>query len=296
MFVAIQAFTGKVKPEGVFSIFSLTPGGGPKISSSEIIPPKVPVEVSTSQSAENNNTGSSNTNLPVITPPAGFTLSQLSPYYGKVHLQSANGSPYSNMLSTFSVYADYGNKEPIDVTGWSLKGNFDDVLIPQAVSDYSPYSVYTPGDIMLAPGDDVYGYGTQSAVGQNFRLNKCIGYINNSNSFNPPLPYSCPSDVNKLAISGFPGDCQSFIYSVAGSCKVPSADALNQFTGPNYISCRDYLNRFNYTTCYQTHRADVDFFSHEWRVWLGRSFNFDNQHDNILLYDKNGLLVDQRIY
>jgi len=292
LFIATQVLSGKIKPEGVFSIFSLSPGSRPPtISVSKIIPPQ-----NVSGTPKYSEEPLKETPKEQIIPPKGFTVSQLSPYYKKVKIQSVYGSQYIGSISTFTLYADYGNKDSINITGWRIKGNIEEILVPQAIADYSFYGSLYPGDIALASGDYLYAYGNNSPAGGNFRLNKCIGYLNNTYNFNRPLPGSCPSIKNSSEISTFPGDCQSFIYSLSGSCRIPNANEVNRFTSQIYEGCRRYLDNFNYGSCYKAHRSDADFFSREWRVWIGRQFSFDPRHDLILLFDRNGLLVDIYIY
>jgi len=286
IFIAAQTLSGKIKPEGAFSIFSLTPGTS--------TPPVVQVSNTPTPSSNNNNNGQEQQKKEEkVTPPEGFTVNQLSPYYKKVKIQSVYGSQYLGNVSTFTLYADYGNKESIDITGWRINSNREEILIPQAVADYSFYGSLYPSDIKVIAGDYVYAYGSHPPVGENFRLNKCIGYLNSNYDFNPSLSGSCPSVSNTAEISSFPGDCQSYIYSLSGSCRTPKANDINRFTAQIYNTCRTYIeNTFNYGACYKAHRSDPDFFSHEWRVWIGRQFAFDSQHDSIRLFDRNGLLVD----
>ncbi len=285
IFLASQLLSGKIKPEGAFSILSLTPGTSTPI----IVPRENPPSTSKggSRHIEKKET---------VIPPPGFTVNQLSPYYQKVRVQSVYGTSYLGSVSTFTLHADYNNQNPINITGWRIKGNREEILIPQAIADYSFYGVLYPTDIAVEPNDYIYAYGTNAPAGENFRLNKCIGYLNEKYAFNPSLSGSCPY-VDRGEIGGFPGDCQSYIYSLSGSCRTPKADELNRFTAQIYDACRRYIEtNFNYGACYRAHRSDRDFFSHEWRIWIGRQFTFDPQHDVIRLFDKSGLLVDLYTY
>ena len=93
----------------------------------------------------------------------------------------------------------------------------------------------------------------------------------------------------------FSGRCQSFILSL-GSCEEPTPSELNEYSVENDLGCRSYLDTLNYTGCYRTYRYTANFFSNEWRIWLNQAMPFDQQHDRVLLFDRNGLLVNEYVY
>lgn len=233
---------------------------------------------------------------PVIIPPTGFSLSQLSSYYDKVRLENVTRS-YNDYASQvqFTVRTDYSLENEVDVTGWKIKGNRGaEVFIPQAIADYGVQGFSQASNILLKKGDYLVVYSGKSANNQNFRLNKCMGYLNNSYTFSPSLPNSCPS-IDRNKIVSFSGRCQSFIYSL-GTCREPSSNERNQFTSPEDTSCASFLNTLNYGGCYSTYRYQTDFFSNEWRAWVNQQLPFDKEHDRVLLYDRGGLLVDEYTY
>jgi len=236
---------------------------------------------------------------PKITPPAGFALTDLSPYYQKVRF--SNVTPPKNYysptsVSRFSLRGATGTSTlTIDVSGWEVKGNNGtQVYIPQAINSYSvnAYGTSLPMDVILTDGTVLTLYSSKSPVGVNFRLNKCIGYLSNEYNFSPSLPQNCPS-VNRVAVSTFSGECQSFIFSLYG-CKEPTPTEKNRYSYDS--ACYAFLNKLNYRECYIAHRNDFDFLSNEWRIWTDREMPFNSEHDRLLLLDKNGLLVDMYTY
>lgn len=233
---------------------------------------------------------------PTIVPPAGFTLAELSPYYQKVRLTNVvPPTAYNPGGSQFSIQATGFNSATgtVDVTGWRVKGNGNgQVIVPQATGDYLSFS--SPVDIVLRQGDYATLYSTQSPIAASIRLNECTGYLNNENTFAPPLPNDCPP-IPQSKIATYAGNCQSFLFSL-GSCAEPTPAQKNQFAGPNDTACRTLMDNLNYRTCYQEHRADASFFSNEWRIWTGSPMPFDPQHDRVLLFDRQGLLVDMYTY
>jgi hypothetical protein len=237
--------------------------------------------------------GGASISQPTPTPPDGFTVAQLSPYYGEVKIGNVSAASTYNSVAQFSLNANYSGSAAIDVTGWHLRSNRGDIVIPKAIMDYLPGGFGTPGEIALGPGNVLNVYSSISPVGQNFRMNACIGYLNNTYSFTPALPQNCAPVYDRSEIVTFSGVCQNYILSLWG-CSVPSANQINSFSGDS--SCQAILNRFNYNTCYNRNRFQSGFFSNEWRAWLGSPINFDPSHDRLLLLDRNGLLVDQYVY
>ena len=231
---------------------------------------------------------------PEPTPPAGFKVAQLSPYYGEIKIGNVSPGSY-NGVAQFSLNASYGGlKAPIDVTGWRLSSNSGQVIIPQAIADYTPGGSGFPGDITLGSGETLNVYSSASPIVQNLRLNACTGYLNNTYTFVPALPQSCAAAYDRSAIATFSGSCQNYILSIWG-CSVPTANRINSFS--NEPACQSFLNtKFGYSACYYANRFQPNFFSNIWDAWIGGPLNLDPSHDRLLLWDKQGLLVDEYIY
>lgn len=286
--MVVRQFQG-VKSESIGSLFRLSYKLPQGISGAQ---PSASISSGGQAAAPPAPASSSIPAAPAPTPPEGFTVSQLSPEYGRVKISGVSAaSSWSSAQVTLS--AAYGLKTPVDVTGWRVAYNKGDFVIPQAVADYNPSGFETLNDIILGTGGVLYVYGNQSPVGQGLRMNECVGFLNNSYTFKPSLPQNCASVYNRSEIATFSGACQSYILSLWG-CAVPSANQFNSFS--NEPACQAILNRFNYSYCYNTHRADASFFSDDWRAWLGSPIYLDPSHDRVLLFDKNGLLVDEYIY
>ena len=235
---------------------------------------------------------------PKVIPPIGFSEEDLSPFYKKVRISSVvKPSPTNySARSGFTLTAECSNKEPISITGWRVRGNGNgEVFVPKGLIDYGLSGGGREGDIVLNPCEYAVFYNTQSPVNRNFRLSKCTGYLNNNFTFIPSLPKNCPIPFDRGEIITFPGECQSFLLSVR-SCNTIEPNERNRFSGPNNTGCLQIMDRFTYGYCYNSLRNKPDFFSSEWRVWLGRHAPFDSEHDRILIFDNNGLLVNEYIY
>lgn len=233
---------------------------------------------------------------PKFQPPRGFTAEQLSVFYRQVRIHSLSRDYSSNgkTIRQITIRSDYSLKNGIDVSGWHMKGNKGDFLIPQAVNNFDPVSFGRLGDITVGANNYIYIYGVSSPMGLNFRLNKCTGYLNNFYKFDPPLPNNCPS-VDRKEIASFSGNCQNLITSL-GTCRIPADKDLNSPTVLNDSACRAYLDKLNYRGCYERNYVVSNFLSNEWRVWLGKNIPFDSEHDRLWLFDREGLLVDEYTY
>jgi len=279
-----------ITPSSTASSTLRTPTTSRAISSSP------PVTHNSTSSAHNATTSqgaaTATSTIPASQIPAGFTLAQLSPYFKKITISSAYAG-YSSSYGQISL-SSYGlsASSTVDVTGWQIKTNRGGAYIPQAIDLYDPSGLTAESDISLERGQYVYIYSSSGPF--NLRINKCIGYIANSNKFTPALPENCPSvDQSVISKMGFTGACESYIYSF-GSCQVPD---LNKAPIPqNDYACRDYIsNNFNYKACFDAHVGDANFLSNQWWIWMG-STPLDRYHDVVNLFDKSGLLVDEYKY
>lgn len=227
---------------------------------------------------------------PAVTPPAGFTASELSPYYGDVKITSLYTYVWYNSHLFLSAYSA---PQPIDITGWTIKSNEGSMQIPQAVADYKPGGAEPSSDVVLQNGGRLDIYNTASPIAENLRINKCMGYLNNDYKFTPALQCSYVSMYNRSEIASLSGDCQSYILSL-GSCKTPTVSKLNSFS--NEPACVRFLNRFNYASCYDANVGTAGFFTNQWIAWIPGMWSFNQKHDRVLLLDKKGLLVSEYIY
>ena len=232
--------------------------------------------------------GASATSINPSDIPAGYTAAQLSPFFRKITfgtLYAGSGSSYGQI----SLYDSADGTAAIDVTGWQIKSNRGGEYIPTAVNLYDPSGLAAATDIRMQSGQTLNIYSDTSPF--NLRLNKCIGYMQNANHFNPVLPSNCPY-ANQSDIATFTGACQQYIYSLS-SCAFPD---MNNISIPqNDYACKTYLENLNYGGCFAKHMNNSDFLSNEWRVWTGSNV-IDSVHDTVLLLDRNGLLVDLRTY
>jgi hypothetical protein len=236
-------------------------------------------------------TGNTNVGeIPTYEIPAGYTASQLSPYFHEVRFGSVSaGNFYYYGTITLDAYLN-DSSSTIDVTGWQIKSRNSGEYIPQAIDVYDPLGLTPASDIRIKNNDVVYLYSSSAPF--NLRLNECIGYVAHVANFVPALPLSCPY-VDESQIQNLSGQCQNYIESI-NSCQAPNM-ASPQISQSDY-ACQDYLNNnFTYKSCFAEHDSDPNFLSNQVWVWTGSNV-IDQYHDTVSLLDKNGLLVDQYTY
>lgn len=196
-----------------------------------------------------------------------------------------NFNPYTEII----IYSNAGTGELIDVTGWLIKSSNGSFEIPQAQEVYSFGS--PERSILMGSGHQLRIYSGNSPRG-NFRLNKCMGYFSQHNSFVPDLPRSCPRP-SRSEVSNLSGACQAYLQSLS-ACQVPVS---NPPVSVNDASCQEFLRKINYVGCVEKYRNDSDFFSNEWWLWVGDRLNIlDPVHDRLQLIDASGKVVDEYTY
>ncbi|MBI4034189.1 MAG: hypothetical protein HY378_01420 [Candidatus Brennerbacteria bacterium] len=223
--------------------------------------------------------------------PDGFTRVELSPDFGKVEVTSVKRPSSLGKGGGFTLRANSTLKENLDVTNWRIKSNRGEIAIKGGVADVPPVNLKK---IVLRPRTSAVFYADVISFVQNVELNKCTGYLNNTYALSPKLPNNCPRPERSEYIS-FSGECQNFIRSLS-SCEQPTSNELNRFASPNNVPCRRFLESLNYGNCFNKYSGDANFYSYGFRVWMRERLPFDPKHDRLLLFDENGLLVDEHIY
>lgn len=225
------------------------------------------------------------------TPEAYEFATKFSPYYGMVAIASANARATDPAVEQLVIQGK--TKALINITGWTVgsEKHRTDYRIPDAYEITNHPFLERKGNIMLNDKSKVTMYTGVGASGVNFRMNSCIGYLNNYYKFTPALPLICPKP-NTLETQELSSYCQKVIAKNAG-CKEPNLNDILINT-----ECRDYISaHFNYSKCVEVNYNYYDFLKDEWRVYLGHSREiWVNEADAILLRDENGLVVSRYKY
>lgn len=244
----------------------------------------------------------------------------LSPWMGQVKISSLGSAKqaYDPDLEYIILKAT-GNKEPINITGWSLlngrnrnvvasgiarlKGVANQVYLPEARMVYLTRGFDILSPIRLVSGDEVIiTTGRTPYVGSysgSFKTNKCLGYLEDDDEeFYPRLKNRCPDPEIEPGIEFVDNNCREFIEDMS-VCHVPEfrRDVVDDDDSLS-TQCRTYLrDHYNYNGCVANHINDKDFYTNQWRVFLNRPWEMWAKGDEVItLLDDKGLVVDRRSY
>ncbi len=236
--------------------------------------------------------GTGNGSAAAKEPPAGFAQSDLSSYFGHVHITAVRTPQFPSPAEyeEISISAELGSGKSVDLGEWYLASNRGIELIPYGVNSLDFALPEPRAPLSLQNGDALNVYSTVSPVGISFRLNACAGYLTNQYPFVPPFAAECPA-VNRRDIVTFSGICQEYILSL-NACEIPSPARPVPYGD---FACNGYINSLNYQGCVNRHRYDPDFSKNEWSAWTGHRI-LDPLHDRVRLFDRKGLLVDEYVY
>lgn len=194
------------------------------------------------------------------------------------------------------IIARSTNKKPINITGWKIKGITDLTAreVGQGTLVFAQGKVSDMADILLYPGDRALVLAGESPVGASFKLNKCIGYLEQFQVFTPHLPQSCPNPAldsgSKLYSDA---NCDLFLKSVM-RCNVYVKEFPSQVTD----NCKKIVDEeLNYNSCVAAYSATRDFSQKEWRVYLGGSDELGSEDGDVIsIFDQKSALIDTIFY
>lgn len=253
-----------------------------------------------------------------------------SPYHSFINLQSGSAQGTYQPGEEYITISAYGNKNPINIGGWTLRNGRDkkkyvvygSTYQGQSVTATIPnfgFSLYQPYNIGLSRRSAITLKDGEQAViitGKfptfgdvknkgNFKVNKCLGYLEDKNDyrFTPPLYYQCPSPRDLPGFKSLDDVCYNFVQSI-NTCHQPKdvyvRDEGYCLDGNCQINsyCRNLVTQnLNLDACFNRYSKDKDFVGKEWRVYLGQTWElWESSRETISLYDKQGLLVSEISY
>lgn len=216
-----------------------------------------------------------------------------------VVLKTASTRETSPGEEYLEIKADKKNKSPMKITGWKLegKGGLDLAIGKGAVFIHTEANSQPQDDIYLQPGEKALITTGLSPIGTSFKVNKCVGYFNQFHEFYPDLNTECPTLKDEDLPINIDSDdkCFNYIKTVPACKTIISIPYKNSGLSS---SCQDYVTRnANYKSCVEKHKDDLDFYSPEWRVYLGRSEDlWKKSRETINLYDEKDNLIDSASY
>lgn len=229
-----------------------------------------------------------------------ITYGTQSPYAGYVTL-NLNGARATDAKNEYvTIRLSPASPERVVITGWrlassvwgagaSIEGGTD---LPQPLGPTAKES------ITLYPGDTAIIATTRSPIGLSFRTNKCSGYFTQFQTFTPSITNRCPLPRDEMYFA----EDQSILLEDRCLSITDGLSRCRLLTGtpPKGISpsCEDFLlEELSYSGCVRNHRNDQDFFSAEWRVYLGRDQElWRDRREVIKLLDSYGRTVDVQWY
>ena len=231
--------------------------------------------------------------------PNGGTNVADSPYASDIEIRSGNADVGNPNEEYIIIETSRNLARNITITGWILESRTTGVKAPigSAAQIFMLGGVSSELPITVGPESAVYVTTGRSPNGASFRINKCSGYLEQFQDFEPNLDVDCPNPADEALQNpqktGTNAACIDFIENV-NSCELYS-DTIPYEVG---TQCRDFiLNDLSYNGCVTRHRNDPDFYVSEWRIFLNRQQElWNNTHEQIRLLDENGKLVGSVTY
>lgn len=223
------------------------------------------------------------------------TLEEGSIYKGKITINKrASDIKETKVDEEYIVIEAYRkNDSPINITGWKLVSSVSksSYVIPKAQN--IPKIGQTESDVILNAKDKAIVTTGRSPIGESFRTNICTGYFEQFQDFFPRIEKDCVSPEDEIGISQFNLECTDFIDTLP-KCEMRVAQIPVTLSN----SCQEFINtQFNYNGCIASHRDDNDFYSDEWRIFLGRDQEiWQDRREIISLFDGEDNVVDTITY
>ena len=251
-------------------------------------------------------------------PPAGTVISRetvvpepdpnLSPLSGKLFIsavQRAGGVDQEYVL----IQAASNNADAVPITGLTLRSavNLTEAAIGRGWTLFFPGSTGEGEVVSLGPGERAYILSARAPIAMTaesppgrggFQLNACTGYFAQSRGIYPGLPIACPHPAQEplpLPPNALSKACYNYLKTLR-RCAVPPATVPTNLVADG--SCQAHLfNKINYNQCVTYHKDEPNFYSGEWRLYLGRDTELwrDTEETGELL-DMEGRLIDARAY
>jgi len=226
------------------------------------------------------------------------TEQNISPYNKKVSIRRCLGSRTSVNTEYIELSIDLPVSEKVLISDWSLKSEMTGAEIKIGNAAKLPYTsqINKEFPIFASGGDKIIVSTGRSPLGVSFQVNRCSGYLEQFQDFEPSLEKNCPliQDEN-LPVYGpnsFDDECWDYIDRIS-RCETPLTFPL----GMQY-ECRSYLTtEVNYNACVNNYKNENNFYQPEWRIFLERTAElWKKEREIIKLLDAQGKTVDVYSY
>lgn len=218
-----------------------------------------------------------------------------SKYFGMVSMNVSPGrnDSVTNEYISLSLTRTASATTSLTITGLTLQNARGmSVKISGATTLPFPGRENALIPVTLRPGDRAIVSTGFSPNGLSFQENLCTGYFSaNSNdayhNFNPTISRSCPQPRNEPWVASLSWNCKDYLLNQL-PCRVPTKLPLNLDA-----ACQEMVtSKLTYNGCVETHRADKNFYSGSWRIYLGRTAPlWHSIHETITLLDAEGKII-----
>jgi hypothetical protein len=226
-----------------------------------------------------------------------------SPYRGLVTIDHSTYGPAQSDVKKEYITIRYSSSADNDltITGWRVVSGSSgaSAIIGAGAKLVRAGSLNPTSEIALAPGDSAIIQTGSSPIGDSFQENRCSGYLDQFQNFEPTFSNNCPSPTDEFrsfytgSVNAAKDDrCYDFLKTLP-SCVLPtnvSRDLPSQ--------CRDFISdRLNYNGCVAAHEFEPKFFTSTWRIFLDhRNQMWREGAETIKLLDREGKTVDLFAY
>ena len=198
----------------------------------------------------------------------------------------------------FTLMVSNELQTPITITGWKVfdKNKKTSYSLPKAVKVLGTDGIQKAVPVIVKAGNTIIVSSGRSPIGNSFRINKCSGYRSQFKRFTPTIETDCPSPMDEFVAGGTVPYTDTRCYEIVN--RLRQCTAVVKIPPTVSKQCYDFLEKIlTERGCVKSHRNDRDFFSSEWRMFLGSQKELWRNRDNILyLLDENNNLVTTLVY
>ena len=188
--------------------------------------------------------------------------------------------------------------EKLNISNWKLRSVMTGVEVSLGEGVKLPFTSQKNYEeaVFVSGEEEIIIISGRSPIGFSFQVNKCSGYLEQFQDFEPRISKKCPEvrDEN-LPFTGpnsFNDACFDYIDTIS-KCETPLDFPLDMQS-----ECRNYLvENTNHNACITNYKNDSNFYQPEWRLFLNRTNElWKKEREIIELRDDQGKLVDSYSY
>lgn len=186
------------------------------------------------------------------------------------------------------------DRKLLNVSGIKIENKSGEIeTIGNASGDFLQAKVNQNEPIVISENTTITISSGKSPVGVSFRENICSGFLNQYQTFTPPLPENCPSALSIMRNSGITlsSSCEEYLKTM------PNCTITETFPESVSDDCRKLVKEsINYNQCVLVTKNSTSFQLNSYRVYLNRESEFfQNTQDLIKMIDQSGKVVESKL-